>query len=108
MRKILILNEREFVEDVIQNPDIVLDYKIGKRRMCYMLAEYFGDNVDRISEVMDDIYFDFYKEQWINNIEKIIKDVNKNNLSLRERKYIPVYQSDIDKIHSIEIGRAHV
>lgn len=102
----LIMNERQFVKDCISGKIDPLELKFSRVRMISLLSSYFDNdkkNVNTIISLMEDFYQEeFSQGPWIDLTERVIRTQLKNNQSLIEREFIPIYQSDIDIIQSLQ------
>jgi hypothetical protein len=108
----LIMNEKEYIENIIDTKKVPKD--ISNRYLIKMLIRYYRDKekdlVKYILEFSKELQFEndsyrYEEYKFFNNIKKYLKEENLKPIDLKEIKYIPLLQEELDVINSLTKDR---
>lgn len=106
---LLILNEKEFIEDILSCKDRdVIEKKIkniGIMRLASLIGKLYNNDKNK-TELIDIVknkikelnVYNYYEFQYDKKINSLCKKIVDNNLQLREVDFVPVYKEELDFI----------
>lgn len=107
----LIMNEKKYIENIINTkkvPNGISDKYLIKMLIRYYKKEYTDKKtlIEYLHKLCKTIDIKYYEEYvYYNKIKKYVKEEEKFPLSLREIKYIPLLQEELDVINSLTKDR---
>ena len=102
----MILNEKEYIKNIIENNLKEKDIDISKSQLIHLLSRYFyKEDMDvnelykLVSNQMKKIDFkDYYESNWYDSIMKACSITIKYKIESKDNEFIPLYKSELDKI----------
>ena len=99
----MILNEKKFVEQLLNQEVSFEDYKISRIKLIEYLFMYYPNDVDKVQQALIHILGEsFPLENYMTQIFKINKELCKNPKHLQEIDYIPIYQEEINIVQTLD------
>lgn len=123
-----ILNEKDYIRSVLASKKKPEDLSIGY--LIVLTAKYYYINNENIekeqlveivtNKISDMMIYGYQEYKWIRKIEKVCdifydnekdkklnkkEEINEKDKQLRELKYVPIYQEEIDLINSLPNDR---
>ena len=107
---ILIMNEKKYIEYVIENKKVqegISDKYLIKMLIRYLRNTYTKkDLIEHIHNLCKAFEIKYYEEyEFYNKIKKYIKEEERNPIKLRDIEYIPLLQEELDIIKQCEKDR---